>query len=61
MFTQNTVCLLTATAHRFLEATLSADREVFGEDMPVLLCTWHVKRNWLKHLHRKVRILAAVG
>jgi hypothetical protein len=29
--------------------------EVFGTDMPILLCIWHVKRCWLKHLQKKVR------
>jgi hypothetical protein len=23
--------------------------------MPILLCIWHVKRCWLKHLQKKVR------
>ena len=29
---------------------------MFGEDFPVHVCIWHVKRAWVKNLGEKVRI-----
>lgn len=34
---------------------ISATEAVFGADMRVHLCVWHVKRCWLKHLITKVK------
>lgn len=28
-------------------------RETWGQDMPVFLCFWHVKRSWLKNVFSK--------
>jgi hypothetical protein len=30
-------------------------RAVFGEEFPIFLCIWHLKRNWLENLGAKVR------
>ena len=30
-------------------------RQVFGSDLPVFLCTWHVTRAWLKQLRAKLK------
>lgn len=32
-------------------------RAVFGEDFPVVLCIWHLQRNWLENLSKKVSAL----
>ena len=34
-------------------------RSVWGHDMKIILCNWHVKRNWLRHLIKKVSHLPA--
>ena len=28
--------------------------EVFGDDFPIFLCIWHLKRNWLENMGSKV-------
>lgn len=37
------------------DAQTNALKAVFGQDVPVNLCTWHVKRAWLKHLLQLVK------
>ena len=32
-------------------------RAVFGAGFPVLLCIWHLQRNWLETLSKKVSVL----
>lgn len=38
------------------QTEISAIREVFGESLNVLLCHWHIKRAWEKHLKTDVKI-----
>lgn len=37
------------------DAQKNAIQEVFGSNMPVFLCAWHVKHTWLKQLLAKVK------
>ena len=36
-------------------AEMNAVRDIFGPEVRIYLCTWHVQRNWLRHLLSKVK------
>jgi hypothetical protein len=35
---------------------ISAIKETFGSDVSILLCHWHIKRAWEKHLKTNIKI-----
>jgi hypothetical protein len=42
------------------DAEIAGIRSVFGETVPILLCHWHILKNWKKNIAMKVKVQSGV-
>lgn len=43
------------------QTEVAAIRQAFGSSVSILLCHWHIKRSWEKHLKSKVKVALSTG